>query len=50
LAVGAVFTATDNSFMAALLTLAAGPLVGMVFVYERPDDVKVVIVNETVDK
>lgn len=53
LAVGAVFAATDNSFMAALLTLAAGPLVGMVimfFVNERPDDVKVVVVTETVDK
>jgi ACS family glucarate transporter-like MFS transporter len=44
--VGAVFAATDNNFMAALGTLAVGPLIGLVamyFVNERPDEVKVVV-------
>lgn len=53
LAVGAVFASTDNSFMAAFLTLAAGPLLGMVIMYfvnERPDDVEVVVVSEPADK
>jgi hypothetical protein len=46
LAVGAVFAATNNSFMAAVITLAAGPFVGMIFMYfvnERPDDVEIAI-------
>jgi ACS family glucarate transporter-like MFS transporter len=44
--VGAVFAATDSNFMAALGTLAIGPLIGLVamyFVNERPDEVKVVV-------
>lgn len=42
LVVGAVFAATDKSFMAALITLAAGHFLGMIIMYfvnERPDDV-----------
>lgn len=49
LAVGAVFAATDNSFMAALLTLAAGPFLGMIIMYfvnERPDDVEIAVKAE----
>jgi sugar phosphate permease len=44
MAVGAVFAATGNSFIAAFATLAVGPFLGMIvmyFVNERPDDVKV---------
>jgi ACS family glucarate transporter-like MFS transporter len=50
IAVGAVFAATNNNFMAALGTLAVGPLIGMVamyFVNERPDEVKVVVRAES---
>lgn len=49
LAVGAVFAATDNSFMAALITLAAGPFLGMIimcFVNERPDDLEIAVKAE----
>lgn len=49
LAVGAVFAATDNSFMAALITLAAGPFLGMIIMYfvnERPDDVEIAVKAE----
>lgn len=49
LAVGAVFAATDNSFMAALITLAAGPFLGMIIMYfvnERPDDVQIAVKAE----
>ncbi|VXB03684.1 MFS transporter [Arthrobacter sp. 9AX] len=49
LAVGAVFAATDNSFMAALITLAAGPFLGMIIMYfvnERPDDVEIAVTSE----
>jgi sugar phosphate permease len=44
LAVGGVFAATGNSFIAAFGTLALGPFLGMVvmyFVNERPGDVEV---------
>jgi nitrate/nitrite transporter NarK len=50
IAVGAVFAATSNNFMAALGTLAVGPLIGMVamyFVNERPDEVKVIVRAES---
>ncbi|MFJ6375427.1 MFS transporter [Pseudarthrobacter oxydans] len=46
LAVGAVFAATNNSFMAALITLAAGPFVGMIIMYfvnERPEDIEIAV-------
>jgi nitrate/nitrite transporter NarK len=49
LAVGAVFAATNNSFMAALITLAAGPFLGMIIMYfvnERPDDVEIIVKAE----
>ncbi|MFE4836335.1 MFS transporter [Arthrobacter sp. NPDC056691] len=49
LAVGAVFAASDNSFMAALITLAAGPFLGMIIMYfvnERPDDVEIAVKAE----
>jgi nitrate/nitrite transporter NarK len=49
-AVGAVFAATNNNFMAALGTLAVGPLIGLVaryFVNERPDEVKVIVRAES---
>ncbi|MBB6405374.1 MFS transporter [Arthrobacter sp. AZCC_0090] len=48
LAVGAAFTATNNSFMAALITLAAGPFLGMIIMYfvnERPDDVEIALAD-----
>lgn len=48
LAVGAIFTATNNSFMAALITLAAGPFLGMIIMYfvnERPDDVEIALAD-----
>ncbi|MFH5878780.1 nitrate/nitrite transporter [Arthrobacter sp. NA-172] len=49
IAVGGVFAASNNSFMAALGALAVGPLIGMVamfFVNERPDEVKVIVKTE----
>ena len=49
LAVGAAFTATNNSFMAALITLAAGPFLGMIIMYfvnENPDDVDIAVTQE----
>jgi nitrate/nitrite transporter NarK len=51
LAVGAVFVAAGNSFIAAFATLAIGPLLGMVamfFVNERPVDVRIAVAEEPI--
>lgn len=49
LAVGAVFVAANQSFISAFVTLAIGPLLGMIamlFVNERPADVQIVLDHE----